>query len=253
MKEEMERMPIIIAPKYTRATFMTAMAADHLYEWMRQKGFSPIKISGFRTRKPVIRKELKLAEYQPKPLLICYFGHGLADAWIGMEDMRARFLKRTLIKIGINDSWLDKDAIIYTISCFTLKELGPQLIKGGHVRTYFGSSEKMLVNPIDNNIEPKTVPDFVDIFTIGQKYIASGRSCGEALSAYYQRCDEIIQNYEKSGLLDKSKQLRNAYAGIKMNRDFFGAVGDLGSRWINEEQLAEILKNSAPDSTSVSP
>lgn len=233
------KMPIIIAPKYTRATFITSLASDHLYNWMRKNNYTPIKISGFRTRKPIIRKELFMANMQPKPLLICYFGHGLDDSWIGIEDVRARFFKRRLIKLGINEDWLDKDAIIHTISCYTMNELGPELVKG-KVRAYFGSTEKMLVNPIDNFIEPKTIPDFIDIFTIGQKFLCSGATTGEAFQYYIQRCNEILRNYEQSGLLEKSKQLRNAYYAIKINRDYYGLVGQTDAQWITDEELIEM-------------
>ena len=185
-----------------------------------------------------------LSELQPKPLLIFYFGHGLDDCWIGMEDFRARFLKRCLIKMGVNDEWLNKDAIIYTISCYTLNKLGPHLVNDGKVRCYFGSTTKMLINPIDNRIEPQTVPDFVDIFTIGQKFLAMGHDCGTALAVYKQRCDEILQAYENSGMLEKSKQMRNAYYGIKLNRDYFGAIGDLNAKWIGAEELAKIVEKA---------
>jgi hypothetical protein len=244
-KHRMIRMPIVISPKYTRATWMTNLAADHLYGWMRNQGLKPIRISGFRSIRPVIRKELFLANYQPKPLLIFYIGHGLDDAWIGHEDLRARFLKKRLIKLGKNDDWLDKDAIIHTISCYTLNKLGPALVKG-KVRTYFGSTQKMLINPIDNHIEPRTVPDFVNVFTVGQKFLAAGYSTGDALRAYLQTCDNIIKKYEATGQLDNSKQLRNAYYGMKMNRDYFGLVGDPDAVWASQEEL-QALVGTRPD------
>jgi len=239
-KTRMKRMPIIIAPKYTRATWMTSLAAEHLYNWMRKENFSPIYVSGFRTNRPIIRKELWLADLQPKPLFICYFGHGLDDSWIGHEDLRARFLKKKLIKLGRNEDWLDKDAIIYTISCYTMNKLGPALVKG-KVRAYLGSTQKMLINPIDNKIEPATIPKFVDVFTIGQKALAFGYSAGEALALYMKRCDEIMRAWEATGKLEKSRQLRNAYYGIKMNRDYFGLVGDPNARWITPEELDKLI------------
>lgn len=182
----------------------------------------------------------------------CYIGHGLNDCWIGMEDMRARLFRRKLIKMGANEDWLEKDAIIHTISCYTMKELGPHLIQKG-VRCYFGSSEKMLVNPIDNKIEPATVPDFVDIFTIGQKYIMMGATCEQALAAYYARCDMILRNYENSGLLEKSRQLKNAYYAIKINRDFFTAVGDTSTQWVTSEELTKMLTAGQDNSVSAAP
>lgn len=233
----MPRMPIIISSKWTRATWLSNLSAQHLYNWMRHIGLSPIKVSGWKSGRAFVEKELLLAKPQPKPLLIMYFGHGEDDAWIGREGPLARgVLKKRLIRLGVNADKLGAEpSIIYAISCFTMNKLGPYLVNNGETLSYFGSTEKMVVTPFDNNLEPKTVPDFVDIFTIGQKMLICGTTTQQAYQAYQNRCSEILKAYKESGLMKHSKKLTSSYYGIKMNKEYFKLIGETGARWYKPE------------------
>jgi len=214
------REPVIAYSSWSYATLVTSISAQNLSEWAKKRGLSPIEMVGTSANRLRVKRVMNYVQKDlPKPALFVYMGHGYPDSLVGFEPGIMNHRKLRMVVKDINDD-LFCESIVHTIACYSVRELGPSMIKKGAV-AYFGSTVPMLVGDFEK--DKAYLPDFVDVFTTIPKQLIAGATCSEAYKRYIDRCSYYIEQYENKPNLHNVDFYIDA---MKKNRDDYHMLGN---------------------------
>lgn len=220
----MPKSPVLIHSSWSAATLVSSLAAQHLWLWLYERGLNPIEIMGLSANPFRVARTMNyVKEFQDMPAWVHYTGHGYPDSLAGFE-LAVPFRRLRAVYGGANDD-LFRNCIISTIACYSLRKLGPRLVDAGAV-AYMGSTEPMWVGFEEK--DKVYLPDFIDVFTVGAKTLATGGTVRDALEAFRTRCRHYI------GIYECQQELRHAeyYLGaMEKNLEYYDAIGDLNAKW----------------------
>lgn len=219
------REPVIIYSGWSYATLVTSISAQHLSEWMKARGASPIEVVGTSANRLRIKRVMNYIQKEKQAgCLFSYLGHGFPRSWVGFDIGTMRHEKLHMVVMDKNDE-LFKNCIVHTIACYTTRELGPSMIKKG-AKAYFGSTIPMLVGDFEK--DRAYLPDFVDIFTCVPKALFNGATTGEAYNFYLSRCEYYIEYYEAHPEL---KNVEFYIEAMKQNKEKYQLLGDRNAKY----------------------
>jgi hypothetical protein len=216
--------PVIAYSSWSYATLVTSISSQHLSEWLKQRGFSPIEIVGSSANRLRFKRVMNyIQKDKPKPALISYQGHGFPNSLVGFEPVAMKHESLRMVT-KTNDQLL-KDCIVHTVACYTVRELGPDIIaKGG--AAYFGSTVPMLVGDFEK--DRAYLPDFVDVFTTVPKALCMGKTTGEAFEDYRACCERHINFYNEH---DELKNVDFYKDAMIQNKDKYELLGNRNARY----------------------
>jgi len=211
--------PIIVLPTMSLATRLTRWSGVYLANYFMKRGNIPVVLNGVWARK----WPLKFALQNTNPNhMVCYFGHGYEDSLVGSE-FGAR-LGRRLVSTNsarpVDAQIMEylQGAVLVTMACLALEELGADLVKHG-LGAFLGSSRPMLISRADLNSDG--LDDFVDCFTSPSIALAEGATVSEAVEAFKAK------SLAYAGLCnDRSKCPVDYKEAMEQNAKFYGFAGD---------------------------
>ncbi len=221
--------PAIIYSSWTYPTLVTSISAQNLSEWFKSHGLDPIEVIGTSANRLRVKRLMNYYQKDVIPRgetpLIFYLGHGFPDSWVGWEPLALKRPSLRMVRKDVNDH-LFKDCIVYTVACYSVRELGPSMVANG-AKAYFGSTVPMLVGDFEKDRD--YLPDFVCVFTTIPKLLAKGYTCGEAYEEYKKKCTEFIEEYSRHPELENINFYLDAM--IK-NREYYYLLGDKNARYL---------------------
>lgn len=254
--------PFIVFPSFSEATRISSLIADNLDEWFRNEGYdtwgleenaaNPLRLRqelrnynmAVNGRKffPLVNTWLHTSPQTDRPLMLVYVGHGQDGALIGNErwGFASEFGQLLSTRPGpLNLSVVNtlRDAIVVTIACDSLQELGPWLVERG-IGAYTGCS-----TPIDvslDDMDGDDVPDIVKMFSIIPQQLALGATVEDAVEAMkadararYQACacgDEDYCNRLFKNIADNYGYVGNGRLQWTPQQDRDGLTKSIGQR-----------------------
>ncbi len=216
--------PVIAYSSWSYATLVTSISCQHLSEWLKERGYSPIEVVGISANRARFGRVMNyIQKDKPKPALFVYMGHGFPASLVGFEYGVMNHPKLHMVT-KTNDQLL-RNCIVQTIACYSVQQLGPDIIaKGG--AAYFGSTVPMLVGDFEK--DRAYLPDFVDIFTTIPKALATGKTTGEAFNDYRARCEYYINYYNEHDNLQNVNFYKEA---MVQNKDKYELLGDRNAKY----------------------
>jgi len=179
---------LILAPLHDIATIISSNAVLKLKDWIRKRNKELVG----RKREPIdftvlrgfVANRMNLWFYRNTDAIF-YYGHGLKDR---LGDIGIRVIPIIDKK---NCHWF-KDSIIYTMSCYSGKELSKFCIEKG-VKAYFGQTTQYF--GFAPSISNKHLNDWYDLVNKIPISLMLGDSCGEALRKYEAFANELKTKY----------------------------------------------------------
>lgn len=219
----MPKIPLIVAPSWSRATRFTLKAARHL-NWWFLKRLTPTRF----LRGPQVRRDsfwrtthvVRVLE-QP-PHLLAYFGHGEEDGLVGLEPL-GYTLGRYLLRCE-DAPWI-QDFLVVSIACKVGQELADCALDAG-VRGWLGASENMWVDFDFTDTDLDGLNDLVEVFTAPTKRLALGGTLQEAYEEFSRQTAYFVTLYgAKPGAEDLVETLQE-------NQRVLHVYGDPQARWV---------------------
>lgn len=193
-------------------------------EWFKQRGYSPIELVGTSANRLRFHRVMNyFAKDKPKPALFVYMGHGFPDSLVGFEPVAMKH--KSIRMVTKTNDGLFKDCIVHTIACYSVRELGPDVIAKGGV-AYFGSTVPMLVGDFEK--DRPYLPDFSDLFTVIPKALALGKTTGEAFADYKAKCEYYINFYNEH---DELKNVNFYKDAMVQNMEKYELLGNRNARY----------------------
>jgi len=174
---------LVIYPLHDIPTATSYHAALHLVKWARDEGFDVRSLGGPGAIRPLLWRELQIANYR----LISYLGHGAEDRLFGM------FPPGDLLMFD-NVNWV-KDHVISTMACLSGKRLAPFAFQSAGV-VYFGSDTLMF--GAFNEFEYNYLDAWIDCETILAKRLLMGDTFGTALEIRKNTYSRYIDLFTKN-------------------------------------------------------
>lgn len=222
----MTREPVIVYSSWSVPTLITSLSAQHLSEWFKANGFDPIEVIGTSANRVRMQRVMGYIgdSGETKPL-VCFFGHGLADSWVGWEPLGFKVPATRTVIAGVNDD-LFKGGIVVAIACDTAKLLGHRVVESGAL-SYMGSDRAMFVGGFE--MDRDYVDDFIDLFTTPQKRLALGDTAMEAIRAFWKRGQDYINEYRQHS---EWANVQTYIDAMEINIRGFQLIGEQDARWV---------------------
>lgn len=156
-----------------------------VFEWVREAG-AMLEAAGLNVMKvydvqcvPEVVQPL-LAETDGFALLM---GHGFPDVW-------SCFNLKPVLKTCSSDAVL-RGHVVYALSCYTAKRLGPDAVRKGAV-AYIGFDDEFVFNTYDADIFKRQALSIVEA-------LASGATTCEAVEHFRRVTEELINEVMRRG------------------------------------------------------
>lgn len=194
-------------------TTITALGGERIADALAQMGVDVYRLDIWKCGQPLFQ----LQNWINKPDLVVYLGHGGNDrlygqlpgglAWPLVEVLTAELLRGT---------------ITVTYACESGRELGPK----SPSRAYFGATEPYYVAL--TYPQHDFMADFFETWMVIPRALVQGKTAGEALRLYQEKCTEFINLY---GLHLQDWQGAEEFRRfLTQNRDSFRVFGDAGAK-----------------------
>jgi len=220
------REPVIVYSSWSAPTLITSLSAQHLSEWFKANGFDPIEVIGTSANRVRMQRVMGyIGDSGEKKPLVCFFGHGLRNSWVGWEPLGFKIPAMRTVIAGVNDD-LFKGGIVVAIACDTAVLLGHRMVEAGTL-AYMGSDRPMFVGGFE--MDRDYVDDFVDLFTVAQKRLALGDTAITSIQAFWQKGKEYIAEYRRH---PEWENIQTYIDAMEMNIRGFQLIGEQDARWV---------------------